>query len=108
MIIKRNRTKAGNMKTENNQKDKPNHVITLDKVLKILKISGYKFAKDVLKAHANALTPIRKPGYDPKLSTLLFWCKLCNQIAKELKIDYVFGIEDFFESPDYKPKGKKE
>ena len=95
-MIKRNKTKVGNMKTDN-QKDKPTHVITLDKVLKAQKISGYKFAKDTLKAHANALTPIRKPGYDPKLSTLIRWCKELN-----------CSIEDLFESPDYKPKGKKD
>jgi DNA-binding XRE family transcriptional regulator len=58
--------------------------ITLDDVLKKKGITGYKFAKEYLKVQPNSLTPIRKEGYDPKLSTLIRWAKILNCDVNDL------------------------
>jgi len=70
--------------------------MTLDEVLKKKGISGYKFAEKLgVKPHA--LTPTRKPGYNPKLTTLLKWC---------IQLDC--DINELFEYEGYTPKHKKE
>ena len=61
--------------------------ITLDEVLKRKGLTGYQFAKRHLKAQPNALTPIRKAGYDPKLSTLIRWAKLLECDVNDLFVD---------------------
>lgn len=97
-MIRRNsskRTGTGSMKTEH-IKEKPNQQMLLDDVLKARNMTGYAFAKNILNAHANALTPIRKPGYDPKLSTLLKWCRILD-----------CDINDLFRAEGYTPKGPK-
>lgn len=71
--------------------------ITLDDVLKKRGMTGYAFAKKALGAQPNALTPIRKPGYDPKLSTLVKWAKLLD-----------CDVNDLFEAEGYPSKDKPE
>lgn len=77
-----------------NKKETIKVKMTLDDVLKEKGITGYQFAKKYLNAQPNALTPIRKEGYDVKLSTLLKWAKILNCDVNEL-----FSCDEYERKP---------
>jgi DNA-binding XRE family transcriptional regulator len=64
--------------------------ITLDEVLKEKGLTRYQLAKKKLNQQPNSMTPWGKPGFDPKLSSVI-------RLAKILDCD----INDLFEADGY-------
>lgn len=82
----------------------PDVKLKLEATLEARGITRSRFAKHFLEEHPNRMTIVRKPGYDPKLSTLVRWATLLQCDVNEL---FESRAYDRARSSDRKDRAKR-